>query len=252
MLDSLVITGKFTGELQAGRHCLSFPGSLRLFASDSKHMETHPLLMLVVGWLLGLVAPLVSDRITQGRETREELVPGVRSDLIELQFKLGFLRYNLAIRFGTYNGEFLKWLKPIVDDYNQIYPDEKVFTDIDERLKMTDVQLTARAQALQNDASRTGISLRKYDIAFIESQLDKLGRLDMETYRLILVIRSRLGYLNEMVDEARAYLRLTFESISDANHEQVVNNINDVYRVYGENALDVIELIRQALQRLRN
>jgi hypothetical protein len=215
-------------------------------------METHPLLMLVLGWLLGLVAPLISDRITQGQETRKELVPGVRSDLIELQFKLGFLRYALAIRFGTYDGEFLKWLKPIVDDYNQIYPDQKVFPEIDERLKMTDAQLAALAQASQSDTSKAGISLRKYDIAFIESQLDKLGRLDVETHRLILVIRARLGYLNEMVDEARVYFRLTFENISDKNHEQIVDNINGVCRVYGENARDVVDLIRQALQRLRD
>jgi hypothetical protein len=245
------ITGeywKIYGEISGSSEVALSPVCVRL----SAHMETHPLLMLVVGWLLGLVAPLVSDRITEGRQTRKELIPGVRSDLIELQFKLGSLRYCLAIRFGTYNEEFLKWLKPIVDDYNRIYPDEKVFTEIDERLKMTDAQLTALAQALQDDASKAGISLRKYDTAFIESQLDKLGRLDVETHRLILVIRSRLGYLNEMVDEARVYLRLTFENISDANHEQVVNNINGVYRVYGENARDLVDLIRHALQRLRN
>src|SRR5215469_15541054 len=225
------------GEISGSSEVALSPVCVRL----SAHMETHPLLMLVVGWLLGLVAPLVSDRITEGRQTRKELIPGVRSDLIELQFKLGFLRYCLAIRFGTYNEEFLKWLKPIVDDYNRIYPDEKVFTEIDERLKMTDAQLTTLAQALQDDASKAGISLRKYDTAFIESQLDKLGRLDVETHRLILVIRARLGYLNEMVDEARVYFRLTFENISDKNHEQIVDNINGVCRVYGENARDVVD-----------
>ena len=117
---------------------------------------------------------------------------------------------------------------------------------------MTDAQLASEAQVLQNDASKAGISLRKYDIAFIESQLDKLGRLDVETHRLILVIRSRLGYLNEMVEEARAYFRLTFENISDKSHEQVMNNIDGVYRAYGENARDLVDLIRQALQRLRD
>jgi hypothetical protein len=54
-----------------------------------------------------------------------------------------------------------------------------------------------------------------------------------------------------MVDEARVYFRLTFENISDKNHEQIVDNINGVNRVYGENARDVVDLIRQALQRLR-
>jgi hypothetical protein len=42
---------------------------------------------------------------------------------------------------------------------------------------MTDAQLAAPAQALQSDASKAGISLQKYDMAFIESQLDKLGPL---------------------------------------------------------------------------
>ena len=117
---------------------------------------------------------------------------------------------------------------------------------------MSDAQLTALRQVLLKDASKAGISLQKYDIAFIESQLGKLGRLDAETHRLILVIRSRLGYLNEMVEEARAYFKLTSENISDKNHEQVMNNIDGVYRVYGENAGNLVDLIRQALQRLRD
>jgi hypothetical protein len=66
-------------------------------------------LLLIFGWLLGLLSPAIVDEIRRRRETAA-VRAALKSELHELRYRLGLAVYFLRMRFGEVDRDFLVWV----------------------------------------------------------------------------------------------------------------------------------------------
>jgi hypothetical protein len=59
-------------------------------------------------------------------------------------------------------------------------------------------------------------------------------------------MKNRIGIINELVDESRAFFNLTFQSnIHPGNYENANENLARTYRQYAAQARAIVNLIRE-------
>ena len=67
------------------------------------------LIILVVGWFLGLLAPAIVDKIKISRELTNTYAT-IKSEINEVAYRLVLASFYAAKHLGKANREFLKWV----------------------------------------------------------------------------------------------------------------------------------------------
>jgi hypothetical protein len=192
-------------------------------------------LFLFLGWLLGLLSPIIVDANKRRRENREVRV-ALQTELKELKFRLACVVYFVEMRFGEVNRKFLEWLHPIVKDYSGLNPSDSILKSIESQLDLNDQQINALAEH-SKAAPEGGLSLKKYAVPLLESKFALLSAFDTQFQNRLMEIRTHLSLLNEEVDQARYYFRLTFDSgVTTDNHARAVDNLINCYRNFASRA----------------
>ena len=102
--------------------------------------------------------------------------------------------------------------------------------------------------AQQKNVPNSGIALKKYSMALLESNLTSLSKFDAVLRGHLLEIKTHIGFINEIVDDTRFYFQLSFQNgISPTNYEIANTNMIDSYKNYSSQARVVIELIRKIM-----
>src|SRR3990170_5337161 len=96
---------------------------MELQAASSDTWEK--ILFLFLGWLLGLLSPIVVDAIRRRREIKE-VKNALLSELGDLQFRLANTVWLTSIRAGQYNRSFLDWFKPIIERNRYLHKLDRV------------------------------------------------------------------------------------------------------------------------------
>ena len=204
----------------------------------------NSLLFLVLGWLFGMLSPLIVDKARRERE-RKEVRVGIVTELLELQFRLAFVVYLLSIRHGTRDKEVINWLLPRVEQYPGAREEKAELIDglkflaarSDEEIK----KLTLIGQS--NDPK----SFRKLAVPFLDSKLNYLSSFSVSFQYEILELRTDIGLYNEMVDEARLFFGLTFNPSSmDVNADVINSNLEQRHRSIEMYAKRIVEKVEKA------
>ncbi len=74
------------------------------------------ILFLFMGWLLGLLSPVIVDSIKRKREIREVRL-GIMTELRELQYRLTGVVFLISKHFGNIDRALLQWAHDIVVEY---------------------------------------------------------------------------------------------------------------------------------------
>jgi hypothetical protein len=77
---------------------------------------TEKLAFLTLGWLLGLLGPVIVDSIKRKRENTLGRA-AILSELTELAGILSVAAYGARMRLGTADRQFLEWLKSTLEQY---------------------------------------------------------------------------------------------------------------------------------------
>lgn len=93
------------------------------------------------------------------------------------------------------------------------------------------------------------LSLKTYSLPFIESILEHLSVFDSKFQRDILEVRDQISILNEEIENAMSYSRLTFDPSSmDTNKDIISTNINSSYNNIGERCRIIVDKINKILK----
>ena len=200
-------------------------------------------LFVFLGWLLGILSPIIVDAIRKKQDIRD-VRAALETEVHELQYRLACVAYFIEKRFGDVNRKFLEWLRPILVSYRGLNPSADILKFIETQLALTDDQI--KALALHSKAApEGGISLKKYQVPLLDSKISSLASLSTSLQNHLLELKTHLSLLNEEVDEARYYFRLTFQSsVTGENHDRVNENLTSCYKKYGARARQVADLIR--------
>ena len=201
------------------------------------------LLLLCLGWALGLLAPVIVDTI---RRKRENLVgqAAIQTELGEVAHKLAFATHYIHMHFGSVDREHLDWLKIRILEYKGPEQPTAVLQSVDMQLAMSSDELVAANKALASPTGK-GLRLQKYPVPILDSRISALWSFQTTVQRRLLEIRTCLDMLNELVARTQKLDDMTFSKHEDGNHQRVIENIDQCYRLYAERARITVEHIHQ-------
>ncbi|KKT29640.1 MAG: hypothetical protein UX18_C0009G0011 [Candidatus Azambacteria bacterium GW2011_GWC2_45_7b] len=204
-------------------------------------------LFLILGWLLALLSPGITDYFHKKREIKSLRV-AILTELREMQLKLLMMVFRIRSKYSILDREFFDWAKSILEKYDGINSGESLLRTMEPLLKIDKKELSELLQyyAQQNSRPESGLSLKKFSLAFLEANIAALAMFDKDLLGYLLEIKMRIGFMNEMVDESRYYFQLSFQS--GITHENYINaNVNMVgtYKSYADQAHDVADIIHK-------
>ena len=106
-----------------------------LYANLEKLMTIRDALIITFGWLLGLLAPAITNAIKDRRELNVVKI-ALLAELRELQYNLVLIAFRIESRYGTLDHTFLNWVKNILNKYVGINSTEKISKTIETLLKL--------------------------------------------------------------------------------------------------------------------
>lgn len=200
------------------------------------------LAFLALGWLLGLLGPVIVDAIKRKRENTLGRV-AILSELTELAGVLSIAAYAARTRLGTVDRQFLEWLKGTLEQYATTPKLQEFIPRLCTQLSWTDDQLSAVAQRISADDGK-GTVLQYYPIPLLDARVSALWSFDTLFQRQLLEIRRNLAILDDVVDRSRKYFDMTFTKLEGKNHELVAENLTQTYELYAERAMIIVNLIK--------
>lgn len=201
------------------------------------------LAFLFLGWLLGLLAPIVVDEIKRRRENKLGR-EAIRSELTALKVKLAFCCYLIEEHQGTMTRQSLKWHIKQLSTQSENNDALKTSAALKSFLQVTDDQLNQFFLSKKAPAG-TSLTLQQYGTPLLDARVSALWSFETATQRTLLEIRSALDINAETVERAKYFNNLTFQKLENGNHALVVQNIEGCYKQYAVQAKRIIEFIEK-------
>ena len=197
-------------------------------------------LVLILGWLLGILSPLIVDGI-RGRREAARGRNAIRAELAELSEVLVAAAFQARKAAGTIDRPFLQWVAKRLREV----PSPKVGS--------LHAAVTAALQADDEDFARwaptLGVArgkasmLQHYPAPLLDSRVSALWTFDFPYQRKLLDIHKNIALLDAIVEQFREYFRLTFTQQSPGNHVLIADNLRQSYENYAERACIVVDRI---------
>ncbi len=210
-----------------------------------KHMSdstADKLLFLALGWLLGLLAPIIVDSIRRRRENTLGR-SAILNELTELAGILATAAYRARMKTGTVDRAFLEWLIVILESDARTSIHKEFVTNLRTQLTWTDEQIHAVAQHMSADDGK-GMMLQHYPVPLLDARVSALWSFDTSLQRQLLEIRRNVAILDDIVDRSRKYFDMTFTKLEGKNYELVTGNLTQSYDLYAERAMIVVDQIK--------
>ena len=199
------------------------------------------LLILGLGWLLGLLGPVIVDGIKRRRENALGQA-AIVAELRDVAHKLALAAHYIHMHRGTVSRPHLEWLKQHIEGHAGL-------VDVDDLLKSVRTQLSWSDEELQKyvkataAASTKGMVLQKYPVPMLDSRVSAMWSFDTEVQRRLLDVRTRLALLNDLVERSIKQADMTFGKLDDNNHRLIVENIEQSYELYADGAKRVVQVV---------
>ena len=205
-------------------------------------IEFEKVLLLILGWLFGLLSPAIVDSIRKRREAKEVKI-AIWMELQESQYRLAQTVYFIEMRYGQPNRELVKWIQLTMKEYRGLNSPEDLLNLIESQTSCTDEEFADIAQAMRATPSR-GISLTKHSMPLLDSKIASLAWLNATLRNQLLEIKTRIGFINEETDNARYFSNLTFQpNIDPENYQTAQENLIKCYKKYALQARIIVDLI---------
>ncbi|MBI5471861.1 MAG: hypothetical protein HY961_05900 [Ignavibacteriae bacterium] len=167
---------------------------------------TEKVVFVLLGWLLGLLSPLIVDTIRKRIEV-SEICTALREELSELRYQLALLVYLIDNHFGKFDRSNLEWFKSAIQSYKGVHEVEIFRSAVEKFLKLSDEQLTTLAADGKAPPEKT-LSLKKYSVPLVDAKITSLYSLDPKTLGHLLELKRSISLLNEETDLSRYFYGL--------------------------------------------
>ena len=196
-------------------------------------------LAAILGWLLGLLAPVISERIKRPYR-RRELMAAIIDEMLALRYVMAACAQQIRVRKGQLNDAFLDEIIGITAGYNGPERDEKMISSLQTLRQLSEEQ---RAAALRDRAPRGGMSLRTYSLPLFTSQVSELAMCSLDFQRRVLRVLYHLDLFNQLAPDASSLFEKTFTSTTTTNRDILIANLDQAYIEAGRRAEIIISII---------
>jgi len=201
--------------------------------------------ILFLGWLLGLLAPVIVNSIRQKRENTLGR-KAILSELNDVSGVLAVATYAVRSKQGTVDRAHLQWLKTTLEKGER---DSSYTTWIDRieiQLSWTDDNIAEYFQPLKLEDGK-GILLQKYPVPLLDSRVSALWSFETSLQRQLLEIRQLMHRLDSIVDRTYKLHDLSFSNLDELNRAILNENIKDAAAFYAESTQHVVDKVTKLL-----
>lgn len=195
------------------------------------------ILFLLIGWLLGLLSPLIVDAARKRRET-PALYRTLLQELDDLRYRLVVTVYLVQESRGCLTQEILDWAMPVLEHYEGPYRSASLLSQFKARAlsPKNELNLAASRRAAEGVQRRLDV----LEAPFLERLVPELDRFDPQVQRKLLDIRTQLQFFNRLSEDQKGMLALTWNAnLSDDNRRRAEQNLQMTY----ENVVERAKLI---------
>ena len=202
------------------------------------------IILVVVGWLLGVLSPAMIEIIRRQRDY-PLLQQSLRADLSELRLVLALSAINLKCAQGLQDRTLLEWQRNVLASYSGKSDISRMLEGVNTMLTYSDSDLTALAGLEAQKGITTGHGLKKFSAPTVSAMIPTLWQLPRGLQIELLEINQALSHLNEEVEYAQYYFRLTFENLASANHSIAKANLTASYKNIADMAVRLVKKIER-------
>lgn len=199
------------------------------------------LVILFIGWLLGLLGPAIVDGIRRKRENKLGRT-AILSELRDVGSVLAIATYAVRSKEGNVDRAHLEWLKSYLEGSEQTESNIGFIQRASAFLEWSDEEIVERFKYMALPDGKSGM-LQKYPVPLLDSRVSALWSFDTDFQRRLLDIKLRMSRLDDMVERQRKLHDLTFTNLDDGNRKAVQENIRENALFYAQNAKLVADLI---------
>ena len=184
-------------------------------------------LLVVLGWLLGVLAGPIGDRIKR-RYSASDLQAALLVEIRELRYTMASCVSLFSSRLGILDHDIIAWLEPIERDYNGPDKDPRALEYLLKLKALAPAELAA--ETAHQKGTLSGMSLKQYSTSFLDSQMPHLGILPMDLQQRLLRLKDDLDIFNQEVAFLNGQFDLTFRGdLGGANYAAVQTNLTNGY-----------------------
>lgn len=204
-------------------------------------MPAQEILLLVLGWLLGLLSPAVVDAIKHRRES-EHGRAAILNELDDLSVVLTLASLKAAQASGQTDRAHLEWLIARIGELPNPTAYADIVQGINSVLALTDDEIAIAHDWMAQNIN-TSPALQIYPAPLLDSRVSALWTFDTDLQRRLLTIKRNLSILDGIVLQIREYFRMTFDDMSSDNRMIVDTNMAQLYGNYAERARIIVNQI---------
>ena len=200
-----------------------------------------------LGWLLGMLSPVIVSRI-QRKYTKKDLHVGIINELRSIRYRLVCTAHLLCAQYGNYDKNFLQWCVANIEGTEQEEGSKEVLKMLQKQIQLQDAEFAPLVNALR---AKTGVgkSLKKADLAFSEMHLNDLSLFSIKFQSMLFDLKAKLAHYNDEVEKSEKYHMMTFDSsLSPENHQIVKSEISSKYEIITGMTMRAVDKITEIIK----
>ncbi len=213
-------------------------------------METvvQTILLLIVGWLLGLLSPSIINYI-QDKKKATRMKESLLLEIAECQILMANIVYLIESKYIAINHKLFEDLIVIYKNYNGIndYKDKLLRLQTLKNTPKEELEKISEITLYENIDKF--LSFKKYDLPYLKSKINEISLLDEKVQSNLLQLNFKLNLFNSEVEECKFHYQLTFNNeISDENQNLNKNILKEKQLVILNQIKQIITLITKLKQ----
>ncbi len=208
--------------------------------------SVQKILLIAFGWLLGLLGPVVTDAVKRRRE-RKRVQATLLLELNELAFQLALTVFCRAARAVKLDRALLEWMLEVMTRHTGAPPSGALPDAINKLLAQSDAAIASDTSIGYELGMRHHLLLQKTNAPLLDSRLSTLWYFPGPVQARLLVLRTHIDLLNQLVEQHNYYvgLRYTTEDGNRGKSSAIDEALLECRDHYAEQARTVSDAIRE-------
>lgn len=184
--------------------------------------------LVCLGWFLGIVAAPITAYI-QRMLRKEELEKSLKGELKNLAVRVMALSHLIKRKLGTYTKKDIERYRLLSKKYSLKF-DETMDELFKRVLEVSAENLDEMWDMIRQKDSQNKLALKTYSVPYLTAIIDEVSVLTQEWQRNVFEIKTRLDILNQEIENAMYFFRLTFDAeCMKSNNAAIESNIMTSY-----------------------